>query len=217
MLFSAEIDACTLHSIKKIIAREAVFFPEEKFADRLQSSDTYPHLILSANGYRMRRATTEMWKQYFLQGKVAEDDKKKRRTELVNLENLQETIYVTDNANSRIKKTFKDAGLVFADKKYEICHIGKNTAHNLETFGAIPNLVFLPRWIASPTDHLEEIENFLLSKSYSLYYGDMKKYTPKFDVDRFFLLLCGNDEKRYELIKNSDDMNKYDWERSHIK
>ena len=214
MLYRAETDEDTLHSIKKIIAQEAIFFPQEKFEKRLQATDKHPHLILSANGFRMRRANKEMWNKYISEGKATEEDRKKRRTALVNLEDSQETIYVTDNANDRFKSTFKGAGLEFAPGKYEICHIGNATVHDPATFGAIPNLVFLPRWIASATDHLVKIQDFLLEKSYSLYHSAMQESMKDFEVDKFFLLLCNNDKGRFSSIQAHADADKYQWKKT---
>lgn len=216
-MYSGEISAEQLLKLKEIIASEAVFFPKRNFEDRLKNQKENPHLILSSYGFRMRRANSKMWKEYIDAGKATMDDKTKRRANLVCHENPQEMIYVTDNANSRFKGTFKEAGLEFTSKKYEICHIGNNTVHDLATFGAIPNLVFLPRWIASATDHLVEIQDFLLEKSYSLYYLVMQEHMKDFDIDQFFQRLCNNDPKRFEAIQAHVDANKYQWKKTDSK
>ena len=213
VIFSGNIDSDSLETIKKIIAKEAVFLPPSDFEKRFDGSK-YPHLILSAKGYRMQRYNQNMWKKYIGKGLASEIDKKKRRVALKNINNPSETIYVTDNANNRIRTTFKAAGFVFADKKYEICHIGKNKAHSVDTFGAIPNLVMLPRWIASATDHLQEIEDFLLEKSYSLYFEIMKNNNKEKEAEKLFSSLCGDESTRFEKIKQLKQVNKYIWEKT---
>ena len=217
MIYSGDISTEQLLKLKEIIASESVFFPERNFKKRLKNQKENPHLILSSNVLRIRRANSEMWMNYISKGEATEADKKKRRLDLINLENPQEMIHVTDNANNRFKGIFKEAGLEFTSKKYEICHIGNDTVHNLATFGAIPNLVFLPRWIASATDHLVEIQDFLLEKSYSLYYPAMQENMKDFDIDKFFLQLCNNDHTRFREIQAHVDADKYQWKKTDSK
>ena len=205
--FQGKIDS-HLAGIKEIIASEAVFYPAEKFQERLQSQQSHPHLILSSNGYRMCRINSAIKKEYAKNG----IEGLTRRFAAQSLSDSTETIYFTDNGNNRINTTFKQAGYNFESKKYEICHIGKDTTHSVETFGAIPNLVYLPRWIASASDHSDEIIEFLLKKSYSLYSSIMKKYMPDFDVNNFFLLLCNKNEVLFNSIQNDEDVKKYHWQ-----
>ena len=211
--FQGKIDSY-LTCIKEIIANEAVFYPVEKFQERLQEQNPYPHLILSSKGYRMCRINKEIKEEYDKNGikDLA------RRSEVKALSNeggtthfTEETIHFTDNGNARINTTFRQAGYTFESKKYEICHIGKETTHSVKTFGAIPNLVYLPRWIASATDYSDEIIEFLLKKSYSLYSSIMKEYMQDFDVDKFFLLLCNGNETLLNTIQNDEDVKKYHW------
>lgn len=211
--YDGDIDSDSLEAIKQIIAKEAVFLPPADFEKRFDGSK-YPHLILSAKGYRMRRYNQDMWKKYMSEKLATETDKKNRRVALKNIDNQSETIYVTDNANGRIRTTFKAAGLVFANNKYEICHIGQNTVHSVDTFGAIPNLVMLPRWIASATDHSEEIVDFLLEKSFSLYFEIMKNNKGQVEAENLFLSLCGNNEERFKKIKKLQQINKYTWKKT---
>jgi hypothetical protein len=52
---------------------------------------------------------------------------------------------------------------------YETCHIWTDTCYNERYHTALPNLVLIPRAIASLSDHSEEIINALKYRSYELY------------------------------------------------
>ena len=216
MLFLGKIEDTSLVEIKKIIAKEAVFYPRKKFEERLQTKEKNQHLILHKT-FRMCRINQKIRKQYTNAGLSSPQ----RRTIAPNLLEMQEDIYFTDNGNAEINRAFREIGFLFNSGKYEFCHIGTDTAYHPETFGTIPNLVYLPRWIASTTDHLPEIQDFLLAKSYSLYGDLMKKYMTASETAKFFISLCNqynshaqDKRKKFETIKNKTDIDKYQWEKT---
>lgn len=96
------------------------------------------------------------------------------RTKIKNPEDSSEEIFLTDNANGRFNTEYGNAfaeiyGKKIPSDRYSICHIGGNTAYNIKTFAAIPNVVYAPTWIERVTDDSPEVRRFLATRSYELY------------------------------------------------
>lgn len=78
-------------------------------------------------------------------------------------------ITIDDNtyANNAIKRA---VGIKREDiSDYEACHIWANTCYDERYHTAIPNLVLIPRAIASLSDHMEAVIDALKYRSYELY------------------------------------------------
>lgn len=141
-IFRSNLQDCDLFPIMQLVAKSAIFCPVSVFNAFIEEHKS--HLL--APNTRRRRASEP-------RGKVGD-------------------IRYDDNTypNTRLKDLIRrHCGVDFVSGTFNLCHIWQDTAYEVEYFSAIPNLVLLPRELASLSDYSQEICDLLAYRSFELY------------------------------------------------
>lgn len=200
--FISSPDKDELNQLKRLISARVFFLKTPKdFADYLKKQIKYgdiraqfPYLVFcdfkKKNLWvRIRRYNKQ------LENKYNEEFSGKYPNEQVKVAHFihdpfslkqDEIIHLTTNYNHEFLKLLSNQNNIFKEndnsqangknKGFSICHIGGGTAHSLNFFAAIPNIVILPNWLSSATDCLPEIRLFLAAKSYDLFYPVLEEH-----------------------------------------
>lgn len=97
---------------------------------------------------------------------VYKNCRRKRHNEEKGLSQNGENLDDNTKANQAIKRLI-DSSIKF--ENYSVCHIYPNTCYDSRYHTAIPNLVLLPKPLASLTDFDQNVQSVLMFRSYELY------------------------------------------------